>query len=68
MATTMDDLNVPGTSRILDEDGQLIDSSNYTLVPVPSADPTDPLNWSQPRKWLFLSCIVLFVQAESSPS
>lgn len=56
-----DDLDVPGTSRILDEDGQLIGTNNFTLVPTPSRDPNDPLNWSQPRKWLFLSCVVLFV-------
>lgn len=56
-------LYFPGTTRILDERGELIGSDNFTLVPEPSNDPADPLNWSQKRKALQLACIILYVCA-----
>lgn len=52
-------LDVPGTTRILDESGELVDRNNFTLVPEPSAEPEDPLNWSPNRKRLQLTCIVV---------
>jgi hypothetical protein len=55
----MTDLDVPGTTRILDESGEIVGSKNFTLVPEPSADPNDPLNWSPGRKRIQLACIVL---------
>lgn len=56
----MTDLDVPGTTRILDESGDLVGANNnFTLVPEPSADPNDPLNWSPGRKRIQLACIVL---------
>jgi len=59
------DPSVPGTSVILDEQIQheSARSNNFTLVPTPSADPADPLNWSQPRKWLYTACVVLYTTA-----
>lgn len=54
------DLDVPGTTRIIDETGEVVASNNFTLVPPPSADPNDPLNWSQPRKYLHLACLILY--------
>jgi hypothetical protein len=35
---------IPGTEMMSD-----LDSANKTLIPTPSSDPHDPLNWS--RKW-----------------
>lgn len=58
-----DDLDVPGTARILDESGEFLNSNNFTLVPTPSGDPNDPLNWSQGRKWIHLACVVLYTTA-----
>lgn len=63
MADLKYDLEVPGTSVILDEAGETVASNNYTLVPTPSADPADPLNWSQGRKYLNLACVVLYTTA-----
>lgn len=52
-------LDVPGTTRILDESGEIVGANNFTLVPEPSADPEDPLNWSPSRKRIQLACIVV---------
>lgn len=57
------DLNVPGTTLILDEVAEASGSDNFTLVPTPSTSPDDPLNWSQGRKWIQLGCIVAYVLA-----
>lgn len=54
-------LDVPGTTRLLDERGEAIGGNNFTLVPEPSTDPEDPLNWSQKRKHLQLACIIMCV-------
>lgn len=35
-------------------------ATDIILVPTPSNDPNDPLNWSAPRKRLHLLCIMLF--------
>ncbi|WOO80031.1 putative MFS-type transporterc [Vanrija pseudolonga] len=65
MADTLaDDLTVPGTVVILDQvAGDDLPSKNFTLVPTPSADPNDPLNWSKGRKWLSLLCLNLWILA-----
>jgi hypothetical protein len=55
------DLDVPGTTVILDTNAEAANNDNFTLVPTPSSDPEDPLNWSKARKWLHLACIVLYV-------
>lgn len=53
-------LDIPGTTRILDERGEVIGSgAAITLVPTPSSDPEDPLNWSQTRKNIHLACVIL---------
>ncbi|BEJ13938.1 hypothetical protein CspHIS471_0311120 [Cutaneotrichosporon sp. HIS471] len=59
----MTDLDVPGTTRILDESGEIVGANNFTLVPEPSADPEDPLNWSPGRKRIQLACIVFYTVA-----
>ncbi|GMK53551.1 hypothetical protein CspeluHIS016_0101370 [Cutaneotrichosporon spelunceum] len=59
----MTDLDVPGTTRILDASGEIVDANNFTLVPEPSSDPEDPLNWSAGRKRIQLTCVVLYTIA-----
>jgi MFS family permease len=43
-----------GTERLIKDDGRII------LVPTPSRDPADPLNWSPLRKWTILGLLVLW--------
>jgi hypothetical protein len=56
--TTEYDLDTPGTIRIFDDrhqDGE--GTTEITLIPTPSHDPEDPLNWSRGRKNLHLACL-----------
>ena len=62
-----DNRNAPGTVHLVDLDGR-IDAQHATgsqrdivLVPEPSADPDDPLNWSTKRRFLSASCICVCV-------
>ncbi|PVH72653.1 MFS general substrate transporter [Cadophora sp. DSE1049] len=50
---------IPGTIHLVDLEGTIrakhassADLKDIVLVPAPSADPEDPLNWSVKRKWL----------------
>jgi hypothetical protein len=50
----MSDLPVPGTVRLIDATGDLSvkhgEKADIVLIPQPSSDPSDPLNWSWSRK------------------
>lgn len=46
----------PGTVHLVTEQ-----SDKIILVPKPSADPDDPLNWSQKRKWLNVTLLLFYV-------
>ncbi|WVQ68665.1 uncharacterized protein L199_006874 [Kwoniella botswanensis] len=52
-------LDVPGTARIYQEQGEIVQNA-VTLIPAPSKSPDDPLNWTQKRKYLMLSCLVFY--------
>ncbi|EJT70906.1 hypothetical protein GGTG_11929 [Gaeumannomyces tritici R3-111a-1] len=57
---------VPGTVRLIDINGSsegAHDKSNaeIVLVPRPSADPNDPLNWSDRRKLVTVSMAYLYI-------
>ena len=58
---------VPGTIHLLDPEGVLGakhasgDHQDIILVPAPSDDPRDPLNWSPRRKKLSTVCIAMSV-------
>lgn len=60
----IDVLSVPGTVHLVDLEHVLAarhatDQKDIILVPTPSADPDDPLNWTQSRKYLALTCALL---------
>jgi tricorn protease-like protein len=42
-----------GTVKNFNKDGEII------LIPTPSSDPNDPLNWSQAYKWYITVLVVL---------
>lgn len=62
MSTAIDD--VPGTIRLVDVDQTAAErhvgaAKDILLVPTPSNDANDPLNWSVGRKRMQLFCILL---------
>ncbi|KZL84305.1 major facilitator superfamily transporter [Colletotrichum incanum] len=65
----------PGTSRLIDVDGSIItkhasgsDEGDIVLIPRPSDDPEDPLNWTQKRKLLATSCVIVYTVMIAIPS
>jgi hypothetical protein len=54
----LDESAIPGTVHLVDIEGNIkgkhasAQLKDIVLVPAPSADPDDPLNWSPRRKWL----------------
>ncbi|KAH8807795.1 major facilitator superfamily domain-containing protein [Xylogone sp. PMI_703] len=46
----------PGTVHLVE-----IERDDLILVPKPSADPEDPLNWSRRRKWLNVGLVLFYV-------
>src|ERR1700761_3800190 len=46
----------PGTVHLVE-----VQSDGIILVPKPSNDPADPLNWSARRKWLNVSLVLFYV-------
>lgn len=65
MAVAHRDL-VPGTVHLVDVAGEVnsakhaADRKDIVLVPRPSADPEDPLNWSRRRKLLAIGMVYLY--------
>lgn len=55
---------VPGTGFLVD---QTKSKNDVILIPTPSDDPNDPLNWSRGRKNLHMLCIVIYVFALGVP-
>ena len=72
MATQMDQ-DVPGTVLLVDlaggqSDGKhASDRSDIVLVPQPSADPEDPLNWSRKRKMWSLAMVFVYTMGVGIP-
>ena len=58
---------VPGTIHLVDIEGTLRakhasgGQNDIVLIPAPSDDPDDPLNWSAKRKLLSTACISMYV-------
>jgi MFS family permease len=67
LSNNHEDESIPGTVYLVDVNGQatsdLHDASHtdILLVPRPSSDPNDPLNWSRGRKLLAVSMAYLYV-------
>ncbi|KAM3427768.1 hypothetical protein NHJ13734_008868 [Beauveria thailandica] len=62
--TDMDESQIPGTVLLVDLEHTAAtrhasDSRDIILVPTPSRDPNDPLNWSVGRKRLHLICLMV---------
>ena len=57
---------VPGTIHLVDIEGTLMakhawrGQNDVVLIPAPSDDPDDPLNWSAKRKLLSTACISMY--------
>ncbi|MCJ1389037.1 hypothetical protein MMC18_001891 [Xylographa bjoerkii] len=69
----MDD--VPGTVHLVDLEGTLIakhsaekGAQDIVLVPAPSNDPDDPLNWSPTRKGLATACMCVYTLMSGAAS
>ncbi|CVK91413.1 related to transporter protein HOL1 [Fusarium mangiferae] len=65
----------PGTFRLIDTDGKMRGQhadgegeDDIILVPQPSLDPEDPLNWTFRRKVIQTSCVVLYTIVIAIPS
>lgn len=65
---------VPGTVHLVDVSGEGQDArhdrdqKDIVLVPRPSADPEDPLNWSRGRKMLAISMVYIFTLGVGIPT
>lgn len=62
--TDMDESQIPGTVQLVDlaqtaAARHASGSHDIILVPTPSKDPNDPLNWSASRKRLHLVCLMV---------
>lgn len=58
---------IPGTTHLVNLDRKKEDKSAVVLIPTPSDDPNDPLNWTIGRKWMHMFCLVLYVFATGIP-
>lgn len=50
--------HVAGTVRLVHSD---LAASEVVLIPTPSEDPADPLNWPKRRKYIQLACLISYV-------
>lgn len=60
--------NIPGTVHLVDVDqnmsaAHLNGREDIILIPAPSADPEDPLNWSKSRKLMAVSASYVYLFA-----
>ncbi|GME95293.1 unnamed protein product [[Candida] boidinii] len=61
---------VPGTTHLVDTEHTERShkrADGIVLVPTPSDDPNDPLNWSKARKLHHMFCIVVYTFATGIP-
>ncbi|KAH0371838.1 major facilitator superfamily transporter, partial [Aureobasidium melanogenum] len=74
MSSNIHDDNIaPGTVRLIDANGELNvkhseGHGDIVLVPTPSEDPEDPLNWTKKRKLLHTACMVMYTVMMVFPS
>jgi hypothetical protein len=71
--STQWDQDVPGTELLVDLAGHqsggkhASDRSDIVLVPQPSSDPEDPLNWSRKRKMWALAMVFTYTMGVGIP-
>lgn len=64
--------SVPGTIHLVDIEGTLRakhasgGQNDVVLIPAPSDDPDDPLNWSAARKMVSTACVSMYVCLSTS--
>lgn len=60
-----DDLDVPGTTSLVGHEDKFETDKDVILVPQPSDDPNDPLNWSSAYKYfqLLIICVNTLITA-----
>lgn len=63
----IDYMKVPGTSHLVDLNKDGSSQDQIVLIPTPSDDPNDPLNWSYRRKMLQMFCVILYCYGGSVP-
>ncbi|KAH0020599.1 hypothetical protein KCU80_g16579, partial [Aureobasidium melanogenum] len=62
----VEESSIPGTVHLVDLDGTMHaqhargGQRDIVLVPTPSQDPDDPLNWSPRRKTLSMVCMGIY--------
>ncbi|EWZ28607.1 hypothetical protein FOXG_15145 [Fusarium oxysporum f. sp. lycopersici 4287] len=56
---------IPGTVHLVDSD--LGDGNDIELIPRPSDDPEDPLNWSKRRKYLSATMVLVYTLGVGLP-
>ncbi|RDW68190.1 MFS general substrate transporter-1 [Coleophoma crateriformis] len=66
MANSLTTVVVPGTVHLVDlneelHTGHLSSNKEIILIPRPSSDPEDPLNWSRQRKHIAVGCAYLHI-------
>jgi hypothetical protein len=64
----IDESAVPGTVHLVDLEGVLaghLGNKDIVLVPRPSKDPEDPLNWTRARKFINLACVMMYCPINS---
>ena len=66
ISTMIDDSVIPGTVHLVDLDHNMSTkhskgNKEIVLIPTPSEDPDDPLNWSPRRKALSTFCLAVWV-------
>lgn len=64
---------VPGTTHLVDLDGHMNaqhskGNAQIVLIPTPSDDPDDPLNWTPSRKWMAVFCNLVYTFGVGVPS
>lgn len=63
----IDFTEVPGTSHLVNLNKSGTTKEQIVLIPTPSDDPNDPLNWSFKRKMLQMFCVILYCYGGSVP-
>lgn len=59
---------IPGNVHLVDIKNEGEKDGKIVLVPTPSDDPDDPLNWEPKRKYLALFCVVVYTMGVGVPS